>query len=60
MRWLTDTYGLVAINELGRIGPDAKAAIPALNQLRFASDQKVREAAVAALKNIQATPAPKP
>lgn len=52
--WLSDPeHGYVAIHQLGEIGPDAKAAIPLLNKLRFASTEAVRDAAVKALEKIQ-------
>lgn len=47
---------LMAVRALGKIGPEAKAAIPALNKMRFDSVQQVREAATEALKSIQSTP----
>ena len=42
-----------AILALATLGPEAKAAIPQLNKLRFDSDSTTREAAIVALKNIQ-------
>lgn len=43
-----------AAGVLGQIGPDAKAAIPALKEAANSTDQLLREAAAAALKKIQA------
>jgi hypothetical protein len=52
--WLSDpNYAYVAIHQLGEIGPDAKAAVPVLNKLRFHPQQAVRDAAVNALEKIQ-------
>jgi len=42
-----------AIVALGKVGPEAKSGIPALNKFRFDSDQQIRDAAMEALKKIQ-------
>ena len=47
---------LVAVQALGKIGPEAKSAVPALNKMRFDTVQQVRDAATEALKSIQAMP----
>jgi len=46
-------YAVVAANHLGVIGPAAKDALPALNKIKFSSDQRVREAAAAAIEKIK-------
>jgi HEAT repeat protein len=38
---------------LGAIGPDARAALPALRELQKDGDEDVREAAAAAVKQIE-------
>jgi hypothetical protein len=43
---------LTAAKQLGRIGPEAKAAAPALRDLRFHSDAGIRSAATEALRLI--------
>jgi HEAT repeat protein len=50
-RWL-------AIEVLGRVGPEAKAAIPALTELLKDKDEGVRKAASEALDKIKETPGP--
>jgi HEAT repeat protein len=53
MSALHDRHGrIAAINALAEIGPDAKAAVTALRQLKFDSVQAVREAAANALEKI--------
>ena len=41
------------VRTLGEIGPDAKAALPALHEALQDKDENVRKAAAAALKQIQ-------
>jgi HEAT repeat protein len=57
---LRDEYELVrehAAETLGQIGPDAKAAIPALRLAAQDGVPQVREAALEALRRIDAKPA---
>jgi hypothetical protein len=42
-----------ALRTLGDYGPDAKAAIPVLKELKFDKDMQIREAASAALQKIE-------
>jgi HEAT repeat protein len=59
MQALKDHDGWVrksAAEALGRIGPAAKDAVPALNELLKDEFKEVRAAAQAALKKIQAAP----
>ncbi len=44
-----------AATALGRIGPEAKAAVPVLRQATQAQDQELRESAIWALANIERT-----
>jgi HEAT repeat protein len=44
---------ILAIQQIGLIGPDAKEAIPVLMKLKFDPDMMTREAAIDALKKIQ-------
>jgi HEAT repeat protein len=45
---------------LGEIGVDAKAAVPALNEMKKANDPRVRQAAAAALQRIDLETLPRP
>jgi HEAT repeat protein len=47
------TLQLLAIRKLGAYGAEAKAAIPALDKLRFSSSKEVRDEAKAALESIK-------
>jgi HEAT repeat protein len=51
---------LAAISELGRMGPDAKEAIPRLKEIQREGRPDLRNAAEAAIKQIEAPPAPAP
>ena len=42
-----------AVEALGRIGPDAKMAVPALNELLKDANESVRKAAAEALEKIK-------
>jgi hypothetical protein len=41
------------ITELGKLGPDAKAALPILTKLKLDADQQVREATATAIPLIE-------
>lgn len=53
LAYLSTPHVISGINGLARLGSDAKDALPQLRKLRFDSDARVREAAVAAIQSIE-------
>ena len=49
----SDDTRLEAVRTLGAIGPDAKAALPALRKLQEHRDEEIRKAVQAAIKSIE-------
>jgi HEAT repeat protein len=48
-----ENFRCAAARALGKLGPDAKSAIPALSELLNDKDEDIRKAASHALKKIQ-------
>lgn len=51
--YATMTDSVLIIDELGRMGSDAKSALPTLMKLKFSQDKAIREAATAAIDSIK-------